>query len=299
MATMAAREIFKGPESNAKLAHGNDNWYVMSLSLAASDTGGQNVCSRAFPASEAEAMLADGVSIEQIAAYANAKGLSCCSLFCCVNRTGRGRMPNVEIARRSLSRWFEQDREGFLAAATAQLIAERRQADDEGYRLAIRPNCNSDKRWEVIAPHWFDIVETAYDYTKDSARLGKTPENYHLVYSVNDGTTFDDWRRVHDTGASIALAFDVEYQPGGKPEYRKYGVLPNEWTDPTGYRWEVIDADAIDARFLDVGRVCAGLRLKGTIEGRAQARACGFAETKFAGGMFTRIHPADARLAIL
>jgi hypothetical protein len=296
---MASRAIFKGPESNAKLAHGNDNWYVMSLSLAASDTsGGMNNCPKAFPASEAESMLREGYTIEQIAAYANSKGLSCCSLFCCVNRTGRGRMPNVEIARRSLSRWFEDDREGFLACATSQLIAERRQADDEGYRLAIRPNCNQDKQWEVIAPHWFDIVEQAYDYTKISTRLGKTPENYHLVYSVNDGTCLEDWKRVHGTGSSIALAFDIDYQPGGLEQYRKYGILPNEWTDPTGYRWPVIDADAIDARFLDVGRVCAGLRLKGTIDGRAQARACGFAETRFSGGLFSRVHPANARLQL-
>jgi hypothetical protein len=292
------RNIFKGPESNAKLAHGNAAWYVMSMSLAASDTGGVNLCPRAFPASEAEQMLRDGFTIEEIAATANGRGLSCCSLFCCVNRTGRGRMPNVEIARRSLSRWFEDDREGFIEAATAQLTAERAQADREGYKLAIRPNCNQDKRWEIIAPHWFHIVEAAYDYTKDSSRLGKTPDNYHLVYSVNDGTTSQDWRRVHDSGASIAVVFDVEYQPGGMEQHRRYGILPNQWTDPTGYRWDVIDGDAIDARFLDRGRVCAGLRLKGTIEGRAQARACGFADTRFAGGMFSRIHPASNLLTI-
>ena len=296
---MAIVEIFKGPESNAKLAHGNDDWYVMSLSLSASDSGGgANHCPKAFPSSEAEQMLREGHTIEEIAAYANSRGLSCCSLFCCVNRTGRGRMPNVEVARRRLSRWFETDRAGFIAAATMQLREERAAADAGGYRLAARPNCNSDERWEVHAPEWFDILEQAYDYTKLSNRLGKTPANYHLVYSVNDGTTAEDWRRVHDTGSSIALAFDVEYQPGGKAQYHRFGILPNEWTDPTGYRWEVIDADAIDARFLDGRRVCAGLRLKGTIEGKKQAIACGFAETRFSGGMWTPIHPADARLAI-
>lgn len=292
---MAIRSIFKGPESNAKLAHGNDNWYVMSLSLAASDTSGaRNVCPRALPASLAEKMLDEGQSFEEIAAYAAARGLSACSLFCCVNRTGRGRMPNVERARRALTEWFSIDREGFIGACTAQLRAERAQADREGYRLAARPNCDSDERWEVLAPEWFDIVERCYDYTKISSRLGKTPANYHLVYSVNDGTTADDWRRVHDTGSSIAVVFDVPYQPGGRAEHRRYGVLPSDWTDPTGHRWEVIDGDAIDARFLDRGRVCAGLRLKGTVEGRAQARQCGFADTRFSGGMFSRVHPSAA-----
>jgi len=288
--------IFKSPESNAKLAHGNDNWYVMSLSLSASDTAGVgNQCSRAFPASVAEEMLASGYSIDAIADIAKQRGLSTCSLFCCVNRTGRGRMPNVEQARARLTRWLESDRESFLSSATAQLEHERRLADDNGYRLGIRPNCNQDRRWEVIAPQWFDIVEQAYDYTKDSRRLGKVPKNYHLVYSVNDGTTTDDWRRVHDTGSPIAVVFDVDYQPGGRPEHRRYGILPSTWTDPTGYQWEVVDGDAIDARFLDRGRVCAGLRLKGTNEGREWARASGFADTRFSGGLYSIVHPAAAR----
>lgn len=288
-------EIFKGPESNAKLSHGNDNWYIMSLSLAASDTGGANVCPRAFPASEAESMLAQGMTIAEISAVANSRGLSMCSLFCCVNRGGRGNMPNVQQARGRLNQWLESDREGFIRAATRQLREEREAADDGGYRLGIRPNCDSDKQWEVIAPEWFEIVEQAYDYTKLSTRLGKTPANYHLTYSVNDGTTFADWDRVHETGSNIAVCFDVEWQPSGKPQYHRFGVLPSTWTDPTGFTWEVVDGDAIDARFLDVGRVCVGLRLKGTIDGKQTARDCGFADTRFAGGLYTIEHPAALR----
>lgn len=292
---MPIHQIFKGPESNSKLAHGNDNWKILSLSLSASDTGGSNLCAGAFPATRAEKMIREGLTVAQIANVANAEGLSCCSLFCCVNRTGRGRMPNVEAGRRRLSKWFVEDKKGFVRAATEQLMHERREADAGGYRLGMRANCNQDVAWHKIAPEWFDIVEQAYDYTKISRRLGNVPKNYHLVYSVHDGTTADDWRRVHDAGASIAMAFDVDYQPGGAAEHRRYGHLPADWIDPTGYRWPVVDGDAIDARFLDGFRCLAGLRLKGTIEGREWARDSGFAETRFSGGLWSRVHPADAR----
>lgn len=293
VAVSRRHRIFQHGSANAKLAHGNRKWEILTCSLSASDSAGVNLCPKAMPLSRIVELLSDGFSIREISEIAASQGLSMCSYLCCVNRAGRGVMANVQGARANLTSWFASDRKGFCAAMVEELWRHHKRSVRGGFDLGCRPNTNSDVQWERVCPEMFSVPLRYYDYTKLSHRLGHTPENYHLVYSVSDATSWEDWGRVHDTGSSIAVVFDVPYQPSGAAANRYYGVLPNDWTDPTGYRWRVVDGDAYDARFLDDPRVCVGLRLKGTINGRECGRVSGFAVSDFAGGLTTTVHPSE------
>jgi len=288
MASTKKPRILQSGSGNAKIRHGMQDYIVLTLSLAASDSAGFNLCPLAFPVSRVDAMRAAGVSDLSIVEMVKGSGLSACSVACCVNRSGRGVMANVRDARVRLSHWFRDDRPGFLAALLEELRGHVRRAGEAV--VAVRPNTNSDVPWERLCPEMFDLPIQYWDYTKVAKRLGRTPANYRLVYSVNDATTPEDWERVHATRSSVAVVFDVEWQPSGRPEHRRFGVLPQTWTDPTGYRWRVIDGDQTDLRFTDPEMVCVGLRLKGTIAGREFSRCSGFA-TGVSNRAWTKIHP--------
>ena len=282
--------ILQSGSGNAKIRHGMQDYKVLTLSLAASDTAGINLCPLAFPVSRVDAMRAAGIPDLQIVEAVKGSGLSACSVGCCVNRSGRGVMENVRDARVRLSHWFRDDRAGFLSALLEELRGHVRRAEDAV--VAVRPNTNADVPWERLCPEMFELPVRYWDYTKISKRLGRTTSNYRLVYSVNDASTQGDWQRVHAAKSSVAVVFDVEWQPSGRPEHRRFGVLPKTWTDPTGHRWRVIDGDRTDLRFTDPERVCVGLRLKGTIAGREFSRCSGFS-VPARRQTWLRAHPGD------
>ena len=289
MVSIKRPRILQSGSGNAKIRHGMQDYKVLTLSLAASDSSGTNLCPLAFPVSRVDAMRAAGIPDLHIVETVRASGLSACSVGCCVNRSGRGVMKNVQSARARLSRWFRDDRPGFFAALLEELRGHLDRAGETV--VAVRPNTNSDVPWERLCPEIFDLPVRFWDYTKVSKRLGQTLGNYRLVYSVNDATTGEDWGRVHAARSSVAVVFDVEWQPSGRPEHRRFGILPKTWTDPTGYRWRVIDGDRTDLRFTDPERVCVGLRLKGTIAGREFSRCSRFA-VPVRRQAWVRAHPA-------
>jgi hypothetical protein len=289
--------IVQPGKSNTKIAHG-ERFDIRSctVSLAASDTAGFNVCSRAIPRSRINQQLKDGLTLEQIIAEGNAKGLSACSVSCVTNEAGKGAAPFVREPRINLTNWYRENRAEFAARLMDELRAECVGAAKRGQIAACRPNVDSDVPYERTIPQMFDLPMQFWDYTKVSTRLGKTPANYHLTYSVNDGTLRDDWQRVYDSGCNISVVFDTHWQPGGHANGRKFGQLPTWYTDPNGYRWRVVDGDKSDFRFLDDGPVCVGLRLKGFNFGRMVARLSGFAVSvpRSVRGLFSKIHPSKA-----
>ena len=114
MASTKKPRILQSGSGNAKIRHGMQDYIVLTLSLAASDSAGFNLCPLAFPVSRVDAMRAAGVSDLSIVEMVKGSGLSACSVACCVNRSGRGVMANVRDARVRLSHWFRDDRPGFL-----------------------------------------------------------------------------------------------------------------------------------------------------------------------------------------
>ena len=289
--------IVQPGSNNTKILHSEiDSVRVCTVSLAASDDAGINVCPRAMPKSRINAMRKTGLSWEAIIGHATSRGLSMCSASCVTSESGHGHMDSVRNPRANLTRWYVENRAEFKAHLLDELWHEHSLLK-AGQVLACRPNVNSDVPWHRTVPEMFDVPARYWDYTKDSKRLLQDlPDNYHLTYSVNDGTTPEDWQRVYDSGCNIAVVYDSEWQPGGKEQYRRFGMMPQWYTDPNGYRWRVIDGDVTDFRFLDPGPVCVGLRLKGFRFGKWMARISGFAVNlpRHLRDWYTDIHPAKA-----
>jgi len=291
--------IVQPGKSNTKIGHGLENYpdlTIFTVSLASSDTSGHNLCPKAMRQSAIDKILSGFKSVEvgmqAVKDYAMERGLSLCTLSCVTNRSGKGAAEFVREPRKNLSRWYVEDRPSFKAAMIAEFQAKIRR----GGSVACRPNVDSDVAWERTVPEMFDLPMTFWDYTKVSKRLGKTPSNYHLTYSVSDGTTAEDWKNVHASGCNIAVVFNTIWQPGGKAQYHKFGVLPTWFTDPTGKRWRVVDGDKTDLRFTDPKNVCVGLRLKGRKWERAIAIWSGFARaipTRLRK-LFKTTHPSKA-----
>ncbi len=280
-------QIIQPAENNAKVGHHDTEYKVYTISLASSDSAGVNMCPRALRRSVMERMLNDGMDMQEIGQWANRRGLSVCSGPCVTWEAGHGRTDSVRDARVNLTRWLTENPRTFKAYLLRQMEAISRR--NQGSRIAMRSNVDSDHKWERFCPEMFDYGWSLWDYTKLSERLGNVPSNYHLTYSVNDGTLPKDWERVYKTGSNIAVVFQSLWNPWGS----EFGYLPATWTDPNGKVWRVVDGDQLDLRFLDPQGVCVGLRLKGDEDKREDACDTEFAFPVGIPG-FGTIHPADA-----
>ena len=176
----------------------------------------------------------------------------------CLNTAGRGGMFKrgettnmIQQARIRKTKWFFEDREGFML----QLEKDIRQGIKQAARLGLTPvfrlNGTSDLSWEK-----YGIIEKFpniqfYDYTKVLGRKVAHLPNYHLTFSAADGNEADVARAVRE-GMNVAVVFDR---------------LPEQYM---GRR--VVDADDHDLRFLDPKNTIAGLKAKG----RARKDTSGF-----------------------
>ncbi|NBT76614.1 MAG: hypothetical protein EBT15_11760 [Betaproteobacteria bacterium] len=280
-------QILQPGEGNAKVSHHGTDYKVFTISLASSDSSGHNTCPRALKRSVMEWMLDQGKDIHDIAAYANARGLSTCSGPCVTWEAGHGRTDHVRQARVNLTNWLFENPRSFKAYLLRQMTSLTKYHSDA--EIACRPNVDSDVNWLALVREMFDFQWRFWDYTKCSERLGNVPSNYHLTYSVNDGTQARDWDRVYRTNSNIAVVFDSLWNPWGS----KFGYLPATWTDPFGRVWPVVDGDRQELRFLDPVGVCVGLRLKGDEDKRDDACETDFVAPVGITG-FDTVHPADA-----
>jgi hypothetical protein len=177
----------------------------------------------------------------------------------------------VQAARIARTRWYAEDRDGFMAALVQAIAAHIRTAEKHGLIPAVRLNGTSDIAWETIeirrvdasgAPivyrNVFDRFAGVqfYDYTKIPARLrrygeGKLPANYHLTGSYSEASA--------DYLALIAPAFDE-----GAANFAAVFAVGRGRPLPETFKGrQVIDGDATDLRFLDPRGVVVGLRAKG------------------------------------
>lgn len=279
--------IIQPGEGNSKVSHHGTDYKVFTISLASSDSAGRNTCPRAMRRSVIQRMLDRGMDIQEITEWANDRGLSMCSWVCVTWEAGRGRTDSVRDARVNLTNWLYENPRSFKAYLLRQMTCLTKY--HIGAEIACRPDVDSDVKWEKLVPEMFQSPWHFWDYTKLSERLGTVPENYHLTYSYNDGTTDRDWERVYKTGSNIAVVFDTVWNPWGG----KFGYLPATWTDPNGKVWPVVDGDRQELRFLDPASVCVGLRLKADEEKRDDAREAEFAVPTGIDAVGD-IHPADA-----
>ena len=183
----------------------------------------------------------------------------------CLNTAGRGGMFKrgettnmIQQARIRKTKWFFEDREGFML----QLEKDIRQGIKQAARLGLTPvfrlNGTSDLSWEKYTipgtdMNLFDYFRHVqfYDYTKVLGRKVARYTNYHLTFSAADGNDADVARAIAE-GMNVAMVFDR---------------LPETYMGRA-----VFDADETDLRFLDPKGVIAGLKAKG----RAKKDTSGF-----------------------
>lgn len=192
----------------------------------------------------------------------------------CLNLSGHGGMLHkdtganaVQEARKRKTRFFAQDRAGFIALLKQDIAKAVKQAERKGMTPVFRLNGTSDIPWTAykldgknIFEHFPDVQ--FYDYTAVPNRFRKKPDNYHLTFSVKEDNDADV-RKAIAAGGSIAVVFDI----------RKTQPFPETYMGLT-----VIDGDEHDLRFVEADQVCVGLRLKGFKAAKDAARASGFAK---------------------
>jgi hypothetical protein len=203
-------------------------------------------------------------------APANVSGYETCPkrtagcTLACLNTAGRGGMFRkgestnvIQEARKRKTRWFFENRAGFLDTLVADIELAIKQCEKKGFIPVFRLNGTSDIAWEkypvVRAGVMYDNVFLAfpevqfYDYTKILGRKVSAITNYHLTFSAADGNDSDVVRAI-DAGMNVAVVFGV---PKSKP-------LPVAYLNR-----EVFNGDDSDLRFLDPKGVVVGLYAKG------------------------------------
>ena len=163
----------------------------------------------------------------------------------CLESAGMGVFSNVKAGRQRKSDWWHSDRNGFLDQLRKELTNFDKLCKRQGVKAAVRLNVLSDIPWEKhgIPQEFPDIF--FYDYTKNASRLGKTPDNYELMFSYSNEPDYQKHvAKAWNTDAPISVVFR-----GGMPEHYK------------GRR--VIDGDASDLVNVKAGKVVVGLVAKG------------------------------------
>lgn len=163
----------------------------------------------------------------------------------CLESAGRGRMRNVIDGRKRKAEWFHSDREGFLEQLRRELANFEKVCERQGVKPAVRLNVLSDVQWERLGiPQAFPNT-LFYDYSKVSNRLGKTPENYRLMFSYSGMAKYRKHvEKALKTDCPISVVFR--------------GPMPSTFMGRP-----VIDGDESDLFNLFAGPVIVGLRAKG------------------------------------
>ena len=163
----------------------------------------------------------------------------------CLESAGRGRMRNVIDGRQRKANWFNDDREAFLNQLRRELANFAKTCKKQGVKPAVRLNVLSDVQWERLGiPQEFPEI-LHYDYTKLANRLGKTPENYRLMFSYSG---MPKYRKHVEQALKTDCPISVVFR----------GDMPSEFMGRP-----VIDGDESDLFNLFAGPVIVGLRAKG------------------------------------
>ena len=115
---------------------------------------------------------------------------------------------SVNIARQKKSDYYHNDKAAFFDQLRRELFNLEKRANKQGLKPAARLNVLSDIPYEKSG-----IIEEYpnihfVDYTKNASRLGKTPENYHLIFSYSGAPAFQKSNeKAFLTDAPIAVVF--------------------------------------------------------------------------------------------
>ena len=168
----------------------------------------------------------------------------------CLNTAGRGAMSNVQKARINKTKFFFQDKGGFMEQLVKEITAAIKSSAKAGLTPCFRLNLTSDIPWEGVRYEGKNIFEhfpnhQFYDYSKGKTRFVKNKvSNYHLTYSRSEETELEEIKELVSKDYNVAVVFR--------------GKLPKTWEG-----MQVVDGDDTDLRFLDPKGVIVGLVEKG------------------------------------
>ena len=224
-------------DNNAKTVKGQKYGVLTAVMyLAPADLSGFNVCSMAVLAGCKEP---------------------------CLNTAGHGVFNSVQAARVRRTRFFFEDRQGFMLQLVKEIEALIKKATKLNLKPAVRLNGTSDIKWENVRFDYefaFGKVRSVtifqlfpevqfYDYTKIPNR--KPPSNYHLTFSYSDRAEFKKYNeQAVRKGLNIAVVFE---SPEMVQDKMRNGFM--------GLR--VVDGDESDVRFTDDSGVVVALYAKG------------------------------------
>ena len=152
---------------------------------------------------------------------------------------------SINKARQAKTDFWHADQPGFLDQLRRELTNFLKLCRKQGVQGVVRLNVLSDIQWERhgIPQAFPDLF--FLDYTKLAKRLGKTPANYHLIFSYSDRPQYaKQVKAAEETAAPIAVVF----KNGFPAEYRGRPVID-------GDRSDILNALA--------GPVVIGLKAKG------------------------------------
>jgi len=193
----------------------------------------------------------------------------------CLNTSGHGAFSTVQESRIRKTRFFWFARFQFLKQLVSEIEAAQRKAARKGLTLAVRLNLTSDVMWETVEDEFgktiFDHFPGIqfYDYTKIASRIGNTPSNYHLTFSMADGNYLDCKRAVAE-GLNVAVVFGI----------KKGTAMPKKFFN---HNLSVFNGDDSDLRFLDPKGCVVGLYAKG----KAKKDTSGFVKYPVGDYQFT------------
>ena len=174
----------------------------------------------------------------------------------CLYTAGRGIMSGTQKARIARTKYFLEDRQGFMKDLIEEIRKASYKAERKGLELVVRLNGTSDIDWnfyygkheweQVTIFNRFPAIQF-YDYTKDQRKFfnNKVP-NYHLTLSRDEVVEADVYfDALHVAKGNVAVVLDKE----------SYETMLS-----TGVH---IDGDAHDLRFLDEPGKVVVLKAKG------------------------------------
>lgn len=184
-------------------------------------------------------------------------------------------MPVVRSAMIRRTNMFFDDRPAFRKQLYHELELFFSFHHNRGTQGICRLNVSSDIAFYKLFPELFDIPHSYYyDYTKVQSRMfDKLPPNYELTFSVSEGVTDKEVRKILDARNNVSVVLDVPYNP-------KQGILgkiPKTLTFD-GAKYKTKDADVHDIRthaFDSYSSVCC-LRFKGSKARKEEAIKSGF-----------------------
>ena len=174
-----------------------------------------------------------------------ARGIADCKDDC-LRSSGRGIQQNVIDGRQARTDFWHADHDAFLAMLKKELHNFIKLCGRQNVVPVTRLNVLSDIPWEThldFADEFRALF--SYDYTKRANRLGKTPENYRLMFSYSKADGFQNQvKRALEHRVPMTAVFR--------------GGLPSQFLGRPVY-----DGDISDIANLEQLDSIIGLRVKG------------------------------------